>query len=165
MKTTSILATLGILLVAGLAQAAPKSILINKAPVRARIEGLLNKSKSNFKLTNELDAADISAKKGVSLTAAKKAAQGAYGMNNFNYGSKAKSYVVAFGARKLVMTRGQDKEWDLKDQPYQIQRFIARDAKSGLVVARGNLAQGKITWTRMKNEHSKNTPAERNAAE
>lgn len=144
--------------------AAPKSILINQAPVRAFLETkVINKARTAMKLTNVLDARDIGASKGVSQKAAEKARQAAYGLRNFGNGP-AKNYVVKYGAKKLVVTRAIERDTLDMGIPTAT-RFIARDAKSGLVVARGNLFKGELTWTRMKNAHAASTPAERNAAE
>ncbi len=166
MKNFTLVALTGLSLLSFSAHArAPKSVVINQAPVRALLVANVSASASRTKLTltNKLDSSDIGAKKGVSPLAAKKARQALYGLENTGNGRGGGNYVLAMGAKKLLVSVGNSTNWRAGDGNTALQRFIARDGKSGIVLARGNIGGGQIQWTRMKNEHSKKTPAERNA--
>jgi hypothetical protein len=152
--------TLALSLLGASAHAA-KSILINKAPARRFIESLANKSKTSLKLSNKLDARD----RGLTAAATEKAAQALGGLEKFGRMKGGGNFVVKMGHKKMIMTVARDTDWFGGSGKTKVQRFILRSGRSGQVVARGFIGGGKITWTRMHNEHAKGTPAERNAAD
>ena len=134
---------------------------VNIAPVRNFIQNKVLDAKSGkLKLTSQLDYAKPSA--GISAVAAQKAKETLVGLTGFNSGSKGATYVRKMGAEKLLITRVT--AHDRTDYNKMIQRFVVRSDKQGLVLARGYVKDGSITWTRMHNEHAKTTPAETNAA-
>jgi hypothetical protein len=134
---------------------------INIQPVRDFMQTKVLSSKTGrLSLTNKLDEAKPP--KGVSAQAVTKAHQTLVGLQGFNSGSKGANYYRDMGNEKLVISAVD--AHDPSDYTKTIQRFVARSDKQGLVVARGFVKDGAITYTRMHNEHAATTPAERNAA-
>ena len=134
---------------------------VNIAPVRNFIQtSVLDPKSGKLKLTSKLNYDKPSA--GISAQAAQKAKETLVGLTGFNSGSKGATYVRKMGSQKLLITRVTAHDRD--DYNKMIQRFVVRSDKQGLVVARGFVKDGSITWTRMHNEHAKTTPAETNAA-
>ncbi|MEO6950314.1 MAG: hypothetical protein ABI321_00770 [Polyangia bacterium] len=157
----NIAVVLGTLASGGLAHAATTTHRINIAPVRNFIQhNVLDQKSGKLKVTSKLDYTKPSA--GISLVAAKKAQQTLVGLEGFNSGAKGATYVRKMGNEKLLITRVT--AHDHGDYNTMIQRFVVRSDKQGLVMARGYVKGGNITWTRMHNEHAATTPAETNAA-
>ena len=145
----------------GLAHAASTTHAINIAPVRTFLQTKVLDAKSGkLKLTSKLDYEKPSA--GITMQAAKKAQQTLVGLQGFNSGSKGATYVRKMGNEKLLITRVT--AHDRSDYNTMIQRFVVRSDKQGLLMARGYVKAGTITWKRMHNEHAATTPAETNAA-
>jgi hypothetical protein len=138
------------------AHARSGSVLINKKPIRARLNALVKGS--SLRLGKPITRPSF----GISARAFRKAKQTAQGFNGFNYGAGAKSYPLTQGKRSLVVTTARAYHY-LAGGDAAVNHFVARDGKSGVVVGRGYVNKGKITWTRSKNERGRNTPSERNA--
>jgi hypothetical protein len=139
------------------AHARSGSVLINKKPIRARLNALVKGS--SLRLGKPLTRPSY----GISARAFRKAKQTAQGFNGFNYGAGAKSYALSRGkGRSLVVTTARAYHY-LAGGDAAVNHFVARDGRSGVVVGRGYINKGKITWTRSKNERGRNTPSERNA--
>ena len=146
-----------VILVSGLAHAGA-SHQINIQPVRDFMQHkVLSAKTGRLGLYNRLNEAKPP--KGVSTQAALKAHQTLVGLTGFNSGNKGANYYRDMGKEKLLISAVNG--LDRSNKP--VQRFVARSDKQGLVVARGFVQDGKITWTRMHNEHASTTPAERNA--
>jgi hypothetical protein len=135
------------------------SVPINRPQVRAHIEKNLFDGQK-LVLANKLDPARL--EHGVTARAAAKAVETRNGFGNFNWGAKGDNYVVSAGGNhqkwlvtSMTMSDGTGK---------QLEYFVARTAKNGIVVARGHIDAGQIVYTRSKNERGRHTPSERNWA-
>ena len=135
------------------------SVPINRPQVRAHIEKNLFDG-TKLTLANKLDPAHPPA--GITAVAAGKAVQTKNGFGNFNWGAKGDNYVVSAGGnnQKWIVTSMSMSDGSGKTLEY----FVMRTGKNGIVVARGHVDGGRITWTRSKNERGKHAPSERNWA-
>jgi len=131
-----------------------RSVLINKQPIRARLKALVNGN------SLRLGRPQLQPH-GISALAFRKAKQTAQGFNSFNFDAKAKNFVLGHGRPALIVTTAVIDAWY---RAPKLNYFVARDGTTGQVAARGFVENGKIFWTRSKNERGKRTPSERNAA-
>jgi hypothetical protein len=160
------LATLALVTFASLGTAAAAgrySVPVNRPSIqRAFVAKAFNGQR--LELHQRLDRSRTGAGTGISETAIKKAMQTLTGYQNFNFGAKGANYVIKAGGQKWIVTRVKtpmslDSNRPFPSQPSEY--FVVRTGKRGIVLARGFVEGGKITWTRSHNERGQGVPSER----
>jgi len=137
------------------------SVVVNRPEVRQHISRNLFDGRK-LRLGAEVDLKNPPP--GITREAAKKAVQTLSGFERFNSGLSGGNHVVSAGrnGQRWVVTQVRSSSGlGVSYSSRPVEHFVARTGRRGIVVARGFVQRGQITWTRSHNERGKDTPSER----